>query len=454
MSIKRCGLLLVILLISFAANSAAVQAEYLLAEQPYLHNSIITAADVLDTGADQIIAGLGSEVKIYDQEQVLETISGFSGVVTAVAAGDLTGDFRPEILIGTDKGSYYIYQKVQGKWQQVFEQRYLWTPVVYLEVCDITGNGWGDVIVRTARGEAFVYLSWDGKLELFWRSQPNAAVKYIQAADLTGSGRDDVVFTHNSGYVGVLSWQEGQFELVWQNFPWGTIDSLVVAELQSGQLPEIMVVTGQNIVYTWRWNGETIATQRHFPYELEGNVTKIVPGLGLVNISTASGITSYSIGASSLSVRSVYPLSGVRDIVMVNDTMLIEETSGRYYTLYDVDPEQIRIFVDNKATNKPIGLQVYSGKIYLDVDGLASALGLIRFGTKRIFLIKGLDYFVIDPEEGAVLWRNTPLPFADQILTQDGKTYIPISLISLMGYDVDFDYSTSELRITKSWGWW
>src|SRR5690625_4638420 len=126
-----------------------VRADYLFYELAYLDNSILAVADVLDTGRDQIIAGNGSEVRIYDQGQVQELISLFSVTVTAIAVGDLTGDFRPEILIGTDKGSYYVYQRIQGQWHQIVEQRYLWAPVTYLEVCDLTGNGWGDVIVRT-----------------------------------------------------------------------------------------------------------------------------------------------------------------------------------------------------------------------------------------------------------------------------------------------------------------
>lgn len=454
MNIRQAGLLLMIIFFSLVIIHDVVRADYLLYELAYLDNSILAVADVLDTGRDQIIAGNGSEVRIYDQGQVQELISGFSGTVTAIAVGDLTGDFRPEILIGTDKGSYYVYQRIQGQWHQIVEQRYLWAPVTYLEVCDLTGNGWGDVIVRTSRGEAFIYLAWDGQLSLFWRSQPNEAVKFIIAADLTGSGSDDVVIARSSGYVGVMSWQEGQLDLIWQNYPWGTIDCLDVVQLQSGRLPEIMVLTGQNIFYTWRWDGDTFVTQRHFPYELDGHAVKFVPGIGLINLSTASGITVYNVGSSSLNQTNSLPLFDVRNLVVVNEAVLVQENSGKYYRLQEVDREEIEIYVNNKRSSNPPELLIYDGRIYLDVDGLASMLDLIRFGNDRIFLVQGLHYFIIDLSEKVVLWKNTPLPVTDSILTDNGKVYVPLSLISLLGYEFEFEYSINELHIKRSWGWW
>ncbi|MFY9436523.1 MAG: VCBS repeat-containing protein, partial [Limnochordia bacterium] len=175
----KWSLMFLLSLLIIAGCSLTAQADYLLEELPYLHNSVVAVASVLNNGRDQIISGLGNELRIYDQGVLIGTITGFAGNVTAVAAGDLTGDFRPEIIIGTDNFNFYVYQHVQGTWRQVVERRYLWSPVVRLLVADITGNGWGDVVVLTERGEAFVYLGWDGELDLFWRSQPNANVKYV-----------------------------------------------------------------------------------------------------------------------------------------------------------------------------------------------------------------------------------------------------------------------------------
>jgi len=453
LSTKR-GMLLLISLCIIASCSLTVQAGYLLEEQPYLHNSVIAVAQVLNNGSDQIISGLGDEVRVYDQDQLVATITGFAGNVTAIAAGDLTGDFRPEILIGTDNFNFYAYQNIQGIWRQTMEKRYLWSAVADLKVVDITGDGWGDVVVRTERGEAFIYLNWGGELDLFWRSQPNTNVRYVCVGDLDGAGGAEVVYAYNSGYVGTLGWVDGQLELLWQNYPWGTIDSVFIAQFQSGELPELVVVTGQNIFYAWKYAGGNLTTVRHFPVEFDGRVIKFIPQLGIVNMSGRTGLTTYAVGSSALRPIDFLPLFNVRDLVAVDDGFLIQETDGTYYRLHQVDPDEIEIVYHKKTLTGSLDVKLHNGRMFLDLDGLASLLGLIRFGSQRIFLISGLNYMVINPSEGMVAWRNTVLPLMENVLVEDRKFYLPLSLLPVLGYETEYDYGAHRLKIERSWGWW
>lgn len=453
MSAKR-GLVFLISLSIVIGCSLTAQADYLLEELPYLHNSVIAVASVLNNGRDQVISGLGNVVNIYDQDQLAGTISGFAGSVTAVAAGDLTGDFRPEIIVGTDNYSFYVYQYVQGAWRQIMERRYHWSPVVDLIVTDITGDGWGDVVVRTERGEAFIYISWGGQLDLFWRSQPNSNVRYVCAGDLDSTGGAEVVFAYNSGYVGVLGWVDGQLELLWQNYPWGTIDSVFLAEVRPGERPELVVVTGQNIFYAWRHNGETLTAIRHFPVEFDGRIIKFLPQLGIVNMSGRNGIARYTVGSSALNLVELLPLFNVRNMVPSDGGLLVQETDGCYYRLHQVDPAAIKISYQNRVYTGSPTIKLSNGRIYLDFDGLASLLGLIRFGSKKIYVLSGLNYMVIDPSEGVISWRGTKLPLTESVLQEGGKFYLPLSLLPVLGYEPEYDYAAHQLTIKRSWGWW
>ena len=448
----RLGFCIILCLIIFIYQQAKA-VDYLMEELPFLTNSIITTADLFDSGIEQLIMGRDNIVKIYDQGAVVATITDFVGNVTALAVGDLTGDFRPEIVIGTDNCNIYVYQRINDNWKQIYERRYLWTPVVHIEVPDITGNGWGAVLVRTERGEEFVFLSFNGTLEMFWRSQPTERIKYITAADLTGDGGAEVVFSHNSGYVGVLSWIDGQLENIWQNYPWGTIDSLMIAKLAANDLPEIMVITGQHILYCWKWNGKTFSTTRHYPVELSGNNTKYISQLGLTDLSLVSGITTYAVKASSLQKQNSFAITNVSDLFMVNKTMIIKDPSGHYYQLHMIDPDKMQIYFNNKPQHG-LKVKVHNGTLYLALDELADALNLIRFGTERIFLMKGLKHLVIDTKANMILWKNTPLPLNEPLLTSDEKLFVPISILSSLGYDTRLDYTNNELHLLHQFGWW
>jgi hypothetical protein len=79
---------------------------------------------------------------------------------------------------------------------------------------------------------------------------------------------------------------------------------------------------------------------------------------------------------------------------------------------------------------------------------------LIQFGSKRIFLISGLNYMVIDPGEGVLTWRDTVVPLAENVLAEDSRFYLPISLLSVFGYETEYDYEANRLVINRSWGWW
>lgn len=449
---RREYLIILFSVLILSANTIA--SSYVLEELPHLHNTVLIAADVMNVGYQQLIVGKSNEVRIFDQNGTSKPIADIDGNVRALATGDLTGNFRMEVLVGTDNYSICVYKQIDQTWQQIEEIKYLWAPINYLEVADITGNGWGDVIALNTRGEAFIFLSWNGKLSLFWRSKPNETVKYITAADLTGNGADEVIFTHNSGYVAVLHWQEGQLDLVWQNFPWGSIDGLVITQLSLQQLPEITVTTGQNIFYSWQWKAEDLTISRHFTQELAGEPIMYMTDHGLINRSDAYGISAYEIGTNSLTEKWNIPLTGITDVILYNGRFLVKNNLDMYYLLHTINTDDIDVYFDHEHVDNPPQMLIYDGHVYLSLEDTIDRIGWLSFGTKRIFLIRGLDYFVIEPGKSTILWNNVAIPLTREIISHHDEIYIPLSALTMFGYEAVFDVTGFKLDIQKKWGWW
>lgn len=453
---KRISLALILMfaILPFYCVDTATASDYVMKDLPQLDNGIVIAADVLNKGSEQLIVGKGNKVFIYDQTELVGTISGFSGNVTALAVGDMNGNFRLEVLVGTDAFNVHIYQLVNEEWLELDVKRYFWAPISSLKVADITGNGWGDMIVTNARGDAYIYLSWEGKLDIFWRSKPSEPVKFITADNLTGSLADDVVLTHDSGYVEVISWRDEKLRTVWQGYPWGTIDSLVLAPIQAESPSQIVILTDQNIFYSWKWDQNTFVPQHHFHQNLDGKIIGYHPEFGLIAVSPKSGITAYNVGFNILEPAVNINLTSVTDIVFYNGQLVAKDLGNRYYALQSIDLEDIEIYINGELVETKVEFLLDEGRLYISLDDITSVLGWMKFGTKlRIFLIKGLNYLVVDTEQGAILWHNIPLPL-HELIKKDNQIYLSLESISVFGYEVKLDGTNNRLDLSRNWGWW
>jgi hypothetical protein len=61
---------------------------------------------------------------------------------------------------------------------------------------------------------------------------------------------------------------------------------------------------------------------------------------------------------------------------------------------------------------------------------------------------------VIDPGSSMVTWRNMKLPLMENVLVEDRKFYLPLSLLPVLGYEREYDYESHMLTIRRTWGWW
>ncbi len=423
-------------------------------ELPHLDGGVVIVGSVYNTGTQQLIVGKGNQVSIYDGNQTIGTITGFSGNVTALAVGDMNGNFRQEILIGTDDFNVHIYQLVQDEWKEIGVKRYFWAPIASILVADITGNGWGDMIVTNARGDAYIYLSWEGKLDIFWRSPPNEPVKYVLSHDLTGNKACEVVLAHQSGSVEVIGWQDEKLRTLWQGYPWGTIESMVIAPLAENDKVQLIVTTDQNMFYSWLWDGITFTPINHFNQNLAGIITEFHPDFGLVALSSKSGITTYSMGYNALQESYSIHLAGITRVIIWNGTLMVNGASGKYYKLQSINPEYIEVYFEEKQIESEIDFILEEGRLYASFEDISKALGWLGFRTKdRIYFVKGLNYLVLDKVKGHITWHNVSLP-VDPLISKNGRFYLSLNSLSILGYQAQLDCLNNRLDLTQQWGWW
>lgn len=448
--IHKILLLSLIIVVNITSLSGATE-QYILVEVPELINGITIIGDVLDIGTDQIIVGRGNQVDIYDHDQLVTSITGFSGNVTALALGDLTGNYSPELVIGTDNASFYVYQLQEDYWIELNEHRYLWAPINQIEIADITGSGWGDVVVRNARGEVYIFLSREGILENSWRSQPNEQIKFLLTADFNEDGMDEVVLTRNSGYVGVLRWQDQELVRVWENYPWGSIENLTVGNPISNHLPELMLTTSQKMFYSWQWNGTTFVSRRSYSQNAGGPTLRYENDFGLLSFSVNEGITAYTVGSANFVEQWRIPVTNIVHAEAVNDRILAQDVAGKYHWLWQINLADVSTYVNDSMVKSP-RLQIDQGEIFVSLVDVTKLLGWTKLGTSKIFIMKGFDYIVLYPDTQVISWNNLTLP--QKTLMIDDEVYVTYDLFSFLGYRVDFDYSTLNLTFMQDWGWW
>ncbi len=450
---KWIYIIVTVLFVVLVNQHTHAELQYIRLDAPELSNSVVISGDLFDMGRDQLIVGKGSKVDIYLDDEIIQTISGISGSVTALAFGDLTGNFRNELLVGTNNaGAFYIFEKKLDRWQRIGEPRYLWAPVTYLQVADLTADGWGDIIAQNAKGEVQVFLSWQGELYSFYRTQPDESIKQIFAEDLTSDGADEIVFTYNFGYVAVLKWINSELNVIWENYPWGSIDGLMVGSLDNR--PEIIVITSQGILYSWIWEHNTFVLKRHFLHSRLGNSFDYVNGSQFVSFSDETGISFFTIGVSQLVEQTNISHLRGQAIYAVNDRLLIRDRMNQYYWLETVDSLYLPMYFDGELHTEPIRYLFRDGQLYLSLSDSADTLDWMIIGQRKLFMTNRVASATLVPDKGTVGWNNIELPLRNPVIIYQEEVFVPLEFFLVMGYDLKFDTSRRRLDFDKTWGWW
>jgi hypothetical protein len=201
----------------FQAGSAVVKYDFFPYEPTFTGGVRVAVGDVNGDGLMDVITGTGPgggpNVKVFDGKtgSLLQSFfaydAGFSGGVF-VAAGDVNGDGKADIITGTDAGGGPHVKVFNGgdgtELRSFFAFDAGFTGGVRVAAGDVNGDGKADIIVGAGPGGGPQVKVFDGTnssvLKSFFAFDPafhNGI--FVAAGDLNGDGFSDVIAGPDSG---------------------------------------------------------------------------------------------------------------------------------------------------------------------------------------------------------------------------------------------------------------
>lgn len=449
MHLRKETLILVLILVLLPQIAHA--SPYIVVDEPELAGAIILFADLYDQDETICLMGQGSSVFILENGTKTELIN-VPGQISALAVGDVTGDLRSELIVGTtNAGGLYFYREKNGQWEREGQPLYLWDTIRQLEVHDFNNDGWGDLVVLTGQGEVQIFLSWEGKLYPFWKSQLNQRVVDWQVLDVDQNGFSDLIYALQSGYIGILTWDDQEFVTLWENYPWGQIESLVVLPHQSS--PEWLVVTSQKMLYGWRWQDGEVVSSRHFHASDLGESIFYIPGQGLLSFSKKTGVSLFELKSSTVSELWGVPGVFADQAFYVKGSYLFRDEAANYYRLAQGDGNW-RILVNDREVTGSVEVFDDEGKLYYNLEELGTELGFMVFGIDYWHFLKEGHYLRLRTGTGLVEYDGLHIPIRSPVVEWDGVPYATAELFPLLGWSVEIDWARQQILFYPTWGWW
>lgn len=187
----------------------------------------IATADVTGDGIADFIVGSrdeGARVRVFDGErgELLHDLrpfgKDFSGGVK-VAAGDLNGNGKAEVIVGAGHGGPAVVKVLDGATGgllqeiEVFEASFIGG--VHLAVGDFTGDGLGDIVVGAGTGgpsRVRIFHGSTGSLitEFLGFEEEFVAGVRVAAGDVNGDGADDIILSTGPGFLSEVRVFNGQ----------------------------------------------------------------------------------------------------------------------------------------------------------------------------------------------------------------------------------------------------
>ena len=450
MSWRKSFLLITLFILLLPARSQG--ATYIAVDVPELRGSIAIVAGLGDEQEPMLLVGQGHGVFVLGDDGQVPLIEDISGRISALAVGDMNGDFKKEIVIGTDSGgALYFYVEKNGNWEQQGQPQYLWDTISLLEIHDFNNDGWGDLLIKTGRGELQILLSLDGTLQPLWQSKPGEVVVDLQVLDVDSDGNPELIYAYRSGYIGVLGWQEQDFTTQWENYPWGSVESLIVVPHQSA--PEWIVVTSQKMLYGWRYRNDEVVSSRTIEGTELGEKLYYFPGEGLLSLSQKAGIALFEL--KSTSVAELWRVPGLfgNFAFYYQGDPYFRDLKGVYYRLIQGDIRW-RVFLHNQEITEFVAMTTEHDELYYCLPDLAEYLGLTTIPDNSWYYILEGNELVFAPDQRGMKYDNLTIPLKYPILQVEGVPYVTSDVLSFLGWQVELDFSRQQVVIQRNWGWW
>lgn len=207
-------------------------------------------------------------------------------VVWDLAAGDIDGDGKSEIVAGSqDKNIYLLTSGGALLW------KYAARAAVYtVGLADLEGDGQGEVIAGSDDNDIYA-LSSDGRL--LWRYTTGSRVTEVVAQDLDGDGGQEILAGSWDGYLYLLGGDGG---LRWRSYLGGGATNIRVADLHKDGRGEIIVASEEGVVAAFTSRGERLWSYdvggyiRDMDlYDFEGQKIVVGSSEGVISILSSEG---------------------------------------------------------------------------------------------------------------------------------------------------------------------
>jgi len=237
-------------------------------QRNFLGGVRVAVGDVNGDGFDDVIVGAGAgglgHVKVFDGRRLGRTNAllmsfdayprSFRGGVF-VAAGDLNGDGRADIIVAPDEGGQPLVRVFDGKTGAILASFLAYSPTytgsVTVSAGDVDGDGRADIITGAGvNGHVKVFNAAGGQLQSFFAFPGFTGGVSVAAGDLNSDRHADLIVGAGpgapGGHVKVFDGQTGQEVLSFFAFDPNFLGGVRVAagDVDNDKIPDIITGSG------------------------------------------------------------------------------------------------------------------------------------------------------------------------------------------------------------------
>lgn len=137
------------------------------------------------------------------------------------AIGDLNRDGQPDVIAGPYWYTGPDFQQRHAFYEPVEQDRLAYSENFIVDIEDVDGDGWEDILIVGFPGEAAYWYENPGNTDGYWPRNlihPQVDNESPRFYDLTGDGQLELVF-HTNGVLGFASWNESDPTALWTFTP-------------------------------------------------------------------------------------------------------------------------------------------------------------------------------------------------------------------------------------------
>ncbi len=166
----------------------------------------------------------------------------------AIAVGDVDGDGKDDLVIGTEEGVIRIFKYERGAFGEIWSSPKHWQWIDQILIADLNQDYLNEVLVVIGR-QLIVYKYEDPSYSRVWEYEAGGRITSVVIADSNNNKQKELLIGSNDGLLTIFTRKEEElfsFKQIWKRKLDG--DVLVgVADVDADTLNEIIVASNNNI---------------------------------------------------------------------------------------------------------------------------------------------------------------------------------------------------------------